>query len=161
MNNLADYKINNIYQGGYSTLDPNKAYSNQFTGYRASMSKVGITTNPQTANQIKDVSDKLSSGLKQIELTLISPKMIELVSDQQLQEINRMSKLTGVGMTVHGPVIDTTGFDQQNYDELNRKHSEDIIIKTLEKSYLVNPEGNTVLFRLVAGLQWLDYYYMD
>lgn len=155
---MADYKINNIYQGGYSTLDPNKAYSNQFTGYRASMSKVGITTNPQTANQIKDVSDKLSSGLKQIELTLISPKMIELVSDQQLQEINRMSKLTGVGMTVHGPVIDTTGFDQQNYDELNRKHSEDIIIKTLEKSYLVNPEGNTnVTFHTtnsLPGSEW-------
>ena len=26
------YTIENVYQGGYSTLDPNKAYSTNFTG---------------------------------------------------------------------------------------------------------------------------------
>ena len=148
-----DYTFNNIYQGGYSTLDPNKAYSNNFTGYRTDPAKLGVTTNPQTANVIGDVSSKLSSGLKQIELTLINPKMIELVSDQQLQEIKRLSDLTGVGTTIHGPVIDTVGINQQGYDELNRKHSEDIIIKTLEKSYLVNPKGNTnVTFHTTEGI---------
>lgn len=54
------YTIENIYQGGYSTLDPNKAYSNTFTGYRTNVGSLGLTTNPQTANQLKEVSDKLS-----------------------------------------------------------------------------------------------------
>ncbi len=155
---MADYKINNIYQGGYSTLDPNKAYSNNFTGYRVDFGKIGISTNPQTANQIKEVSDKLSSGLKEVDLTLISPKIVELVSKQQLEDINRISKLTGIDISVHGPVVDTVGINQQGYDELNRKHSEDIIINTLEKSHLVNPEGNVnVTFHTTEGIPGSDW----
>lgn len=157
---MADYKINNFYQGGYSTLDPNKAYSNTFTGYRVPITDLSISTNPQTANQIKEVTDKLSSGLKQIDLTLIQPKMVELVSKEQLQEINRLSKLTGIGIDVHGPVsgVNTSGLGQQGYEESDRKHAEDIIINTLEKSSHVNPDGNiNVTFHTsdgIPGSEW-------
>ena len=157
---MADYKVNNFYQGGYSTLDPDKAYSNDFTGYRTELSKLGITTNPQTANQIKEVSDKLASGLKEIDLTLITPKMIEVVSNQQLEDVNRISKLTGVDVSVHGPVTDvyTTGLNQRGYDELTRKHAEDVIVKTLEKSQLVKPDGNVnVTFHSSEGVQGSEW----
>jgi sugar phosphate isomerase/epimerase len=150
---LADYKINNIFQGGYSSLDPNKSYSSTFTGYRVPMSDLGISTDPRTANQIKEVSDKLSSGLKEIDLTLIQPKMVELVSKEQMQDIKRLSDLTGIGIAVHGPVMDTIGINQQGYDELNRVHSENVIINTLEKSYHVNPKGNVnVTFHTTEGV---------
>jgi len=149
----SNYKVNNFYQGSYSSLDPNKAYANTFTGYRVPIEDLSISTNPQTMNQIKEVSDKLSSGLKQIDLTLISPKMVELVSKEQLQQINKLSELTGIDVGVHGPVLDTIGINQQGYDELNRKHSEDIIINSLEKSYHVNPKGNVnVTFHTTEGV---------
>lgn len=148
-----DYKIENLYQGGYNTLDPNKSYASDFTGYRVDFGKLGISTNPQTANQIKEVSDKLSSGLKEVDLTLISPKIVELVSKQQMEEINRLSKLTGVDISIHGPVVDTVGITKEGYDELNREHSEAVIINTLEKSYLINPEGNVnVTFHTTEGI---------
>ncbi|MCX6750346.1 MAG: hypothetical protein NTZ83_02730, partial [Candidatus Pacearchaeota archaeon] len=81
------YTIENVYQGGYSTLDPNKAYFNTFTGYRANAGSLGITTDPRTANQIKDVSTKLSGGVKQVELALVTPELFDSVPKQQFQEI--------------------------------------------------------------------------
>ena len=70
---VGDYTIENTYQGGYNTLDPNKAYSNNFTGYRTDFGKIGITTNPQIANQIKDVSEKeMSEANKSDSLKFIS-----------------------------------------------------------------------------------------
>ncbi len=151
----SNYTINNVYQGGYNTLDPEKAYSNTFTGYRVPIKDLSISTNPGTMNQIKEVTDKLSSGLKQIDLTLIQPKLVEWVSKEQLQEINRLSQLTGINVDVHGPVtgVNTTGLGQQGFEELDRKHAEDIIINTLEKSTYVNPKGNVnVTFHTTEGI---------
>lgn len=150
---MTDYKIENIYQGGYSTLDPNKGYLSDFGGYRTATGSLGITTNPQTANVLKEVSSKLSGGLKQIELTLISPQLIDAVPKQQLEEVRRLSKLTGIDVTVHGPVIDTAGMSQQGFDEMSRQNSERVIVNTLERSYDVDPKGNVnVTFHTSEGL---------
>lgn len=152
---MVNYGSNAFYQGGYSTLDPDKSYSNNFTGHRISMKKLGISTNPGTMNQIKEVSDKLSSGLGEIDLTLITPKVMELVSDQQMKEINQLSKLTGINVEVHGPVtgVNPSGLGQQGFEEMDRKHAENIILKTLEKSVHVKPDGNVnVTFHASEGL---------
>ena len=58
------YNIENVYQGGYTTLDPNKAYANTFTGYRANIGSLGITTDPRTANIVKDASYKIKFRFK-------------------------------------------------------------------------------------------------
>ena len=55
-----DYHLEDIYQGGYSTLDPNSG----FTGYRIPAGKLGIATDPRTANILQEVSTKLQSGAK-------------------------------------------------------------------------------------------------
>lgn len=147
------YTVENIYQGGYSTLDPNKGYGNVFTGYRAEAGSLGITTDPRTANIIKEVSSKLSSGLKNIEVTLITPRVMDAVPQSHLKEINRLKKLTGIDVSVHGPVIDTAGISQQGYDEMGREQSERVILNTLERSHEIDPQGNiSVTFHSSEGI---------
>ena len=150
-----DYKIENIYQGSYSSLDPNKGYSNSFTGYRINTGDLGMTTHPEQINVIKEVSSKLAGGLKQIELTMINPKIFDAVPQQQLKEINQLSKLTGIGVSVHGPVmgVSISGISQQGFDEMTRQQSERVIINTLERSHEVDPKGNVnVTFHTSEGL---------
>ena len=152
------YTIENIYQGGYSSLDPNKAYFNSFTGYRANAGSLGITTDPRTANMIKDASAKLSSGVKEIELTLVSPELYDAIPKQQYKEMRELSKLTGVDVSVHGPVIDTAGISQQGYDELNREMAERRISEFLQRIRDVNPDGNIpVTFHSAEGISGSEW----
>ena len=134
------YIIENIYQGGYSSLSPN--YGNLFTGYRADVGKIGLSTDPRTANILKEVSEKITPGEKVIELSLIQPEVFDSIPKQHLKEINRISKLTGVDITVHGPLIDASGVTQQGFDDQQRELAEKKIIHALERSHQINPDGN-------------------
>ncbi|MFA5953401.1 MAG: TIM barrel protein [Candidatus Pacearchaeota archaeon] len=156
MAKTSDYTINNTYQGGYSSLKP--GYGENFTGVRANAGSFGITTNPQTANIIKDASTKLSSGVKHIELTLISPKIFDAVPQQQLKELNKLSKLIGIDVSVHGPVIDTTGMTQTGWSEVDRESQERKIFQTLERSQDVRPDGNVhVIFHSAEGIHGSEW----
>ncbi len=133
------YSIGDIYQGSYSSLKP--SYGNVFTGYRASASNIGMSTDARTANIIKDASKNLSAGAKTIELTQVSPEVFDAIPKQQLKEMNRLSKLTGVDVTVHAPVIEASGLTQQGFTESNRKAVERQMISAVERSHEINPEG--------------------
>jgi len=148
-----DYSINGIYQGGYSSLDPEKAYSTNFIGYRTPGRSLGITTDPKTANIIKDASTKLSAGIKHIELSLISPEIFDSIPKQHFKEIKQLSKLIGTEVSVHGPVIDSAGISQQGFSEVNRKNSERKIIEVISRSREISPEGNIpVVFHSAEGI---------
>jgi len=153
MTEKGDYTIENIYQGGYSTLDPNKAYSSNFTGYRTNVGSLGLTTDPRTANIIKDASTKLSTGVKQIELALVSPELFDSIPKQQFTELRELSKLTGIDVSVHAPVIDSAGMSQQGFSELNRESSERKITESLIRVHELNPDGNIpVVFHSAEGI---------
>ena len=77
-----DYHINDIYQGGYSSLKPK--YGDVFTGYRTSAGSLGLTTDPRTANIIQDASSKLATGIKQIEISAVQPEIFESIPQQHL-----------------------------------------------------------------------------
>ena len=136
-----DYKIENIYQGGYSSLNPEGGEI--FTGYRGTVNKLGISTDPRTANILKEVSEKIAPGQKVIELSMITPETIEAIPKQHLKEVNRLAKLTGVDVTVHGPLMDASGVTQQGFDEQQRKIAETKMIHFLERSHEINPDGNS------------------
>jgi len=139
---MGDYNIENVYQGGYSTLDPNKAYSSSFTGYRSNAGSVGLATDPRTANILKDVSTKLSSGVKQIELSLIQQEIFDSIPKQHLSEMREMSKLTGIDVSVHAPLTEPSGMSQQGFSEINREAAERKITDALMRSHELNPNGN-------------------
>ena len=95
----SDYTLSDIYQGGYSSL------ASTSNGYMTAGS-FGMPTDPRTANILQEVSTKLQSGVKNIEITGVSPEICDSIPQQQLKEVHRLSKLTGVDVTLHGPVMD-------------------------------------------------------
>ena len=155
---MADYHISDIYQGGYSSLDPDK-YGSAFTGYHApivdsitpnvggyektSGSRIGISTDPRTANILKEVSEKIAPGQKVIELSLIDiGEATASIPKQHYDEIRRLSKLTGVEVTVHGPITDASGFGERDFNESQRQMVERKLLQSMEKAHQINPDGN-------------------
>ena len=153
MAKVGGYKINEIYQGGYSSLDPEKAYSNNLGGYHIASGSLGMTTDPRTANIIKDASTKLSSGVKHMELALVSPEIFDAIPKQHFKELAQLNKLIGAEVSVHGPVIDTAGITQQGFSELNREASERKITDVISRSKELDPNGNIpVVFHSAEGI---------
>lgn len=148
---MGNYNIKNLYQGGYSSFDSN--YGGGLASYKNKPGDFGMTTDPRTANLLQEVSGKLNSGVKQIEVTAVTPMAFDSIPDQQLEEVNRLRKITGVNVSLHGPVIDTTGINQQGFSELNRQSAERRIIQSLDRSKKLDPEGNIpVTFHSSEGL---------
>src|SRR3989344_7162426 len=124
----SNYHISDIYQGGYSAFNEpsSRNYSPVFTGYNMPMvesvqptingyeasmgTRLGISTDPRTANILKEVSEKIAPGQKVMELSLIDiGEATASIPKQHLDEVRRLSKLTGVEITVHGPITDVSG----------------------------------------------------
>ena len=129
-----------FYQGTPYSLEPN--YGDTFTGYRMSAGELGATTSIQTANQVKEVSNLLNQGIKNVEVSMIKPDVFEMISDQQLKEINRLSKLTGAETTLHSPLIDPSGFTEQGWSESNRELAERNFTEIVKRGHQLNPKGN-------------------
>jgi len=129
------YKISDIYQGGYSSLTPPS--DNYITA-----GTLGMTTDPRTANILQEVSTKLSSGAKHIEIEAVTPEIFDSIPKQQLKEVNRLSKLTGIGVSLHGPVINVSGITQQGFSEADREAVERKVADVLIRSHELNPDGN-------------------
>lgn len=150
---MADYHISDIYQGGFSAVDPEK-YGTLFTGYRAPVSTLGITTDSRTANVLKEFSDKLATGQNVVELSMIDLQApIETVPKDHLKEINRLAKLTGAEPTIHGPITDASGLTEQGFNEQQREVIERRLLQAVERSHDANPDGNIpVTFHTTARL---------
>jgi len=135
-----DYHINDIYQGGYSSLKPK--YGDVFTGYRTSAGSLGLTTDHRTANIIQDASSKLATGIKQIEISAVQPEIFESIPQQHLKEMKRLAKITGVDVSVHGPILEASGLSREGFTESNRRAVERQMNSAVERSHEINPDGN-------------------
>ncbi|MBU0893968.1 MAG: hypothetical protein KKF48_01710 [Nanoarchaeota archaeon] len=135
-----NYTVKDIYQGGYSSLSP--TYGDIFTGYRTNAGNFGTTTDGRTANILQSLSDQISKGLKTIEVGSISPEVFESIPNQQLKEVKRLSKLTGVDVTVHAPVVEPSGMTQQGFSESGRNAIERQINQFVERAHEMSSKGN-------------------
>ena len=144
---IRGYTISDIYQGGYSTLAPPE---NMYI----TAGSLGITTDPRTANVIQEVSSKLSSGVKQIEIEGVSPDIFDAIPKQHLKEVNRLSKLTGIDVSLHGPVMDVSGIDPRSgFSEAERENAERKVTDVLLRAHELNPDGNIpVNFHTAEGI---------
>jgi len=151
---MADYKIDDIYQGGYSSFSP--SYGDFFTGYRMGAKNIGITTDGRTANILQSLSEQISRGLKTIEVGSISPEVFESIPRQQLKEVNKLSELTGVDLTVHAPVVEPSGINSQgHFSETGREAIERQISHFVKTAHEMSPEGNIpVTLHSSATLPW-------
>jgi len=136
---MANYEIKDIYQGGFDSLKPN--YGDVPT--LATVSELGTTTDPRNADILTEVSQKIAPGQKTMELSLVSPEVFESVPENQLKEINRLSKLTGVDVTLHAPVIEPSGVSREGFSETNREATERQMNLAVERAHKLNPDGSS------------------
>jgi len=147
---------NEVYAGTDYGLDPyhGKIISQDYdeTG-PALVADIGASTDPRTANQVKAVSDKLSTGVKAVEVELVSPEVAESIPRQHMKEINRLRKLVGAELTMHGPVVEPTGVTRQGWDESQRVQAERQMWSAVERGQELNPKGNVnITFHTSNGL---------
>ena len=141
------YLIENIYQGGYSTFKP---YAT--AGYFPA-GTLAETTNPRSANILKEFSDKLASGTKKIEIEALSSDVFDSIPKQYFKEVERLGKLTGADVSLHGPVIDVAGMSQSGFSESQRELAERKVTQTLIRGQALRPDGNvTVNFHSAEGI---------
>jgi len=143
----------------YETFFPSEGSSYPFekpyggfvgaSAYHPSARDIAFPTNPLTANQLKKVSDKISTGAQTIEvsglgLTGAGPmKHLASIPKQHWKEIDRLRKLTGVDLTFHGPLVESTGFSRGNWSEDQRKEAEKQMKAAVELAQQMNSEDKT------------------
>lgn len=145
---MGDYS-HNFYEGANYSLEPSDKYFkgslSPFVGYKLPMGSFGVTTDPRTANQIKAVSDKISTGAKVVEITGIDTNVLEYIPQTHLKEIARLKELAGVELTFHGPLVEPTGVGKNRWDEQQRIQAERQMWSALQRSHDLNPKGNTIV----------------
>jgi len=145
----------NFYPGTQYSLE--SGYGN-FVGYREPAENIGLTTDARMANVLKAASDNLSTGAKVIEIGGVSPEIFESIPEQVLEETKRLSKLTGVDLSVHAPVVEASGITKQGWSETERKAVERQVQMALERSHKLDKDGNIpVTFHSTAGIPGTEY----
>src|SRR3989338_10560680 len=67
---------------------------------------------------------KINPGVKHVELQGTSAQVWESVPEQHLDEIRRLSKLTGTTTSLHGPIVEASGVGEKGWEEINRLGAE-------------------------------------
>jgi hypothetical protein len=154
----------NFYEGNLYPLEPgysslSKGYGDLFIGYRSPLKSLSMATDPRTANQLQEVSNKLNPGGKAIELSMVSPDVFESIPDQHLDEIRRVSKLVGADMSFHaGTIVEPSGITKQGYSDESREQAERQAWSAVERGHKLNPNGNIpIVFHTTASIPGAEY----
>ena len=136
----------------YSLMGKSNPYGS-FTGYRMDFSSLGSAIDPRTANQIKEVSEHLNTGIKTIEVGALQPDVFQSIPQEHFKEIRRLAKLGGedVEVTFHAPMIDPTGIGEQGWNQMSQDAAERELWDAIKKAQELNPKGTVVTFHATAG----------
>jgi sugar phosphate isomerase/epimerase len=148
-----------IYGGNVYSNDPNYKLNpfGIFTGVNLKMSEIGTATDARTANQIKEVSEMLNTGLKSLEVGPVQTDVFESIPKEHFKEMNRAAKLAGAELTFHAPMIDPTGITQHGWDKMTQQGAEKQLWDAIQKSHDVNPNGAVVTFHASSAPLPADY----
>jgi len=133
------YNINDIYQGGVSSFDPE--YGDLFTGYRVAAGELGAPTKADTANQLQQVGMLLNQGIIPIEVGALDPKVFDAIPKEHFKEINRKAKLAGAKISVHAPIVAASGITDQGFEESNRRLAENQLKHMIDMTAPLNDKG--------------------
>lgn len=134
--------VESFYTGTYTTA-PSESYGELFTGYRINFSRIGSPTSMQTANQISEVTARLSEGTKIVELQPLQGEIFDTIPAQQFTEVKQLMKLTGAEPTLHAPLIDPAGFTEGGiWTEANRQEAEREMFNAVQRAHQMDAKGN-------------------
>jgi len=137
-----------FYAGADYGFDPN--YTDEFMiagaqpGYGPKIGEIGIDADFRLANQLKAVSDKVNTGAKVVEIARIVPSQFEDIPKQQFDELRRLKKLVGIDITLHGPLVDPSGY-AGGWSPAMREQSERQMWNALERAHQIEDKGNIVV----------------
>ncbi len=145
---MANYE--NFYTGSeYAFEKPYEGFLPLGRAYSPSAKDIAYPTDPLTANQLKKVSDKISTGAQTIEVSGLGltgggpMKHLASIPRQHWKEIDRLRKLTGVDLTFHGPLVESTGYSRGDWSEDQRKEAETQMKAAVELAQQMNSEDKT------------------
>ncbi len=145
---MANYE--NFYTGSeYAFEKPYGGFLPLGRAYSPSAKDIAYPTDPLTANQLKKVSDKISTGAQTIEVSGLGltgggpMKHLASIPRQHWKEIDRLRKLTGVDLTFHGPLVESTGYSRGDWSEDQRKEAETQMKAAVELAQQMNSEDKT------------------
>ncbi|MBI2148809.1 sugar phosphate isomerase/epimerase [Candidatus Woesearchaeota archaeon] len=108
---------------------------------------LGAPTNPTIARQLEEFGKLLNQGIKNIEIGTISGDKFEQIPEQHFEEVRRLAKLTDAKISVHAPLLDLAGFQENRWREEQRGSTEQQVFSILERSHkLSNGENVPVVF---------------
>lgn len=150
---MASYE--SIYPGAlYTTTNP--SYYTPPSAYSTAAGNLGMALDARTANQLGDLNQKLNPGQKFVEIQGIQGRTMESIPDQHLDEMARLANLTGVDMSLHGPLVNASGVEQQGgFSEENRLGAENQIKSAVLRAHKLNTDNNknvNVTFHSSANL---------
>jgi len=153
-----------FYEGTPYSLEPNYSslsgnYGDLFIGYRSPLKSLSMATDPRTANQIQEVTNKLNPGGKAIELSMVSPEIFEAIPEQHLTELKRLTKLAGAEISFHaGTIVEPSGITRQGYSDESRQQAERQALQAVERGHKLNPKGNIpIVFHTTASIPGTEY----
>ncbi|MFH1840037.1 MAG: TIM barrel protein [Nanoarchaeota archaeon] len=112
------------------------------SGYYLSAGRQGFTTNPTVANQLGELARTLNAGVQNVEVGTMQMDLLDSIPDEHLDEMKRLSKLTGARISMHAPMIEPAGFSKQGWSEDQRKEAEIEFKHVLDRAHKLDPEGN-------------------
>ncbi len=149
-----------IYTGGVN-LSPSY-YSPPISSYQSSVDYLGIAMDPRTANQLGELNLRLNPGVKTIEVQGTFANILESIPEQHLDEMRRISELTGTHLTLHGPLLNASGVEQQGWSEENRIGVENQMKSAILRAHKLDPKGNVpVTFHSTFNLPEFQPHLME
>jgi sugar phosphate isomerase/epimerase len=140
-----DYKIENLYEPGYASFNPSESLP-YYLGKKnlISAGQMGGHTDPRTAAQLNELSQKLNIGTQVMELGTIDLPTFDTIPKQHWEEMRRKAKLAGAKLSLHAPIqeMDPAGFGQQGWDESKRELVERQLKDVIDKAAILDKEGN-------------------
>src|SRR3989338_2075665 len=134
---------NTFYDGANYGLDPDFGKP---ISHGVPASAIGTAINAQTANQLNAVSQGINTGAKAIEVQMTFAEVQKAIPNQHLEEINRLRELTGVDLTVHGPMIEPSGIDPRSgFDESQRQMAENQMWTALDRGTKVDTSKSIIM----------------
>jgi sugar phosphate isomerase/epimerase len=142
-----DYIINDLYNPSYNNGFDMKNVPSYISGMPPIPSgQMGMTTDPRTANQLSELSNKLNQGTIPIEIGTMGMNEWDTIPTEHFNEMRRKADLSGAKVSVHAPIqgMDPAGFGEKGWEEsqqeLVKRQLIDVVDKSAKLTSKKNPE---------------------
>lgn len=136
-----------------------KQIDKEATAVNFPISRLATTTNPFVPKQLEEFGKMLNTGMKNFEIGTLEMKNFETIPDEHLKEIRRLSKLTDTNVSMHGPMMDWSGFGEKGkWSEQTRKEAEGKMLSVMKRAEILNDKGNMPVVFHAAHQSFSNFY---